>query len=232
MEPEKSEENKKRKINPKILYFILIISVLLLMLYFALAPIVKIMNDPNAIKAYVEDRGLGGNQLYAGIVFLQTASGIIPGGPFQIAAGYLFGTIKGAFIFDGIATLTVSLTFLLAKRFGTKFIGLFLSEKRLQSLRALDEEGKLEPFIMLCIFIPGAPKDMLPYVAGLTRFDFRKWILLNFIGRFPTIILNTYGGEILGKKEYLLFLGVFVLLEVVTVAGSYYFKKKNRNIHI
>lgn len=50
--------------------------------------------------------------------------------------------------------------------------------------------------------VPGTPKDLLCYFAGLTDLSWGKWLLLCTVGRLPSVLTSTIGGDALGVKDY------------------------------
>ncbi len=78
--------------------------------------------------------------------------------------------------------------------------------------------------------IPGTPKDLLSYFAGLTDVKIPVWLIICSLGRFPSIITSTIGGDAIGTKNYMLAVAVFVITMVISIAGILVYKyicKKN-----
>ena len=69
-------------------------------------------------------RGAGaqGPLAFSGLNFLQVILAVIPGAPFEVAAGYLFGVIPGTLLCDSTMTIGSVLVFLMVRRFGVKFV--------------------------------------------------------------------------------------------------------------
>lgn len=49
---------------------------------------------------------------------------------------------------------------------------------------------------------PGTPKDLLTYCAGLTHMRLGKWLAISVVGRIPSVITSTIGGDALGAGSY------------------------------
>ena len=81
---------------------------------------------------------------FIGMVIFQVFAAIIPGGPFQIGAGYAFGVWKGSLICDFATTLASVVIFLLVRRFGVHFIELFIDKEKLESIKFLKDNEKVE----------------------------------------------------------------------------------------
>lgn len=66
--------------------------------------------------------------------------------------------------------------------------------------------------------MPGTPKDLLCYFAGLTDIRWGIWLLLCSVGRLPSVLTSTVGGSALGSRSYLfaaLVFGGTLLLSLV-----------------
>ena len=58
-------------------------------------------------------------------------------------------------------------------------------------------------FLFFILFaLPGTPKDLLCYFAGLTDMGLLEWAVICSLGRLPSIITSTIGGSALGEKNY------------------------------
>jgi len=170
-------------------------------------PMLRFASRPEAFRQWVNDHGISGRLAYIGMVILQIVVAVIPGEPFEIAAGYSFGIWEGTFLCLLGASIGSVLVFLLVRIFGTRLAEVFFSQEKLQSLHFL-KDGEKRNFLFLLLFmIPGTPKDLLCYFAGLTDIRFPVFLLISSLGRFPSIITSTVGGDALGTKNYL-FAGV------------------------
>ena len=109
--------------------------------------------------------------------------------------------------------------FLIVKRYGMKFVTLFVSEEKLHSLKFLRDTRRLELLTFLLFFIPGTPKDVLTYVVGLTPMKLRVWVLITAVARIPSVVTSTAGGSALGSQDYRLAVIVFVATAAVSGLG-------------
>ena len=67
--------------------------------------------------------------------------------------------------------------------------------------------------------LPGTPKDLLCYFAGVT--DIKMWILILIcsFGRIPAIVTSTIGGDALGTKSYILAIVVLIITFLISFSG-------------
>lgn len=57
----------------------------------------------------------------------------------------------------------------------------------------VDNEQKFDKMFALAIFFPGAPDDLLCYIAGLTKMHLRKFILIIILGKPMSIAIYSLG---------------------------------------
>ena len=187
--------------------------------YFIGKPMVALVSDPGEFQVWVERQGILGVLAFIGMVIFQVFAAIIPGGPFQIGAGYAFGVWKGSLICDFATTLASVVIFLLVRRFGVSFIELFIDKEKLESIKFLKDNEKVEGILFLLFLIPGTPKDLLSCFAGLTRIKLSHWIFICGVGRFPAIFLSCISGSALSTAQYELAIAAMVVIIVCSVGG-------------
>lgn len=197
-------------------------------------PLVQFVSDTEELRHWVDHNWLWSRLAYIGIVILQIVVAIIPGEPFEIAAGYAFGAVEGTIICMLGSTIGGTLVFLLVRKFGVKLVEVFISIDKINSLKFLKDDKKRDILIFLLFFIPGTPKDTLCYFAGLTKMDLRTWILITSIAKFPSIITSTVCGNAIGKENYTFAVIVFSATFLVSAAGlgfyNYYTKKRQADV--
>ena len=157
----------------------------------------------------MDAHGAWGKLAYMGMVILQVIVAIIPGEPLEIGGGYAFGALWGTALCLIAAAAGSVLVFLFVRRFGVKVVEVFFPAEKLQSLRFLHSSPKRDFLFLLIFTIPGTPKDMLSYFAGLTDIKFGTFLLISSLGRIPSVITSTIGGNALGTKNYWFAIGVF-----------------------
>ncbi|MBE6933320.1 MAG: TVP38/TMEM64 family protein [Ruminococcaceae bacterium] len=184
-----------------------------------MAPLLRFVSDPELFRAWVDSYGLLGRLAYIGMVVLQVIVALIPGEPFEIAAGYAFGAVEGTILSTLACTLGSVIVFLLVRRYGMRVAGLFFSREKLESVRFLKTNPKREVLFLLIFMIPGTPKDLLCYYAGMTDLRFPVWLLICSFGRLPSIITSTIGGNALGTENYWFAAGVFAAALAISGIG-------------
>jgi uncharacterized membrane protein YdjX (TVP38/TMEM64 family) len=202
---------------------------MILLYLFIGRPMIKFVGDPDKLKQYVAEQGVLGLLIFGIFIFIQTLSTCIPGLPFYLAAGYVWGGLKGAVICDVFATLANSLAFLIGRRFGRDFLLYLFPEDKLIKVEDFIKRGKPMLIHILFMLLP-LPKDTYAYLGYYSEEKLIVWILLTLVFRFPHIFLYTYGGAMLISNQYsLLVLGAVIAIIVYVVAALFVKKEKRRS---
>lgn len=212
-------------------YLILAVSIIVMAgLTLALwKPLISFIEDPTSLSIWIEGAGIWGPIIFMLLNSLQVLLAIIPGGPFEVAAGALFGPWIGALMCDVAMTAGGMITFFFVRKFGMSFIELFVDHKEIESVKFLHSNEKYTRLLFLFFLLPGTPKDLMCYVVGLTDIKWTSWLFINFIGRFPAILLSSLSGSALGKQKYEIFIAVFAVIIVFYFLGTFLYKKFNHN---
>lgn len=199
-------KNNKVKIFKIILTIIVLILIIGIIVY--LFPVMKNLSSLEgqvAFKQKVEDSGILGMLSLFGLQVAQIFLIIVPGEPIEILSGMCYGGLWGTvFIMVSASIISIAIYFLVRK-FGRKFVYDFCDEKKVEKIEnsKLFQNPKKIEFIMLILFlIPGTPKDLLVYVAGLLPIKPLKFILISTFARFPSVITSTLAGEQLAIGDW------------------------------
>ena len=199
-----SRENKVKIF--KIFLAIIVLSLFLGIIIY-LFPIMKDLSTLEGqitFKEKVENSGILGLLSLFGLQVAQIFLIIVPGEPIEILAGMCYGSLCGT-VFIMLSACIISTTiFLLVRKFGRKFVYDFCDKSKVEKIensKVFQNPKKIE-FIMLILFlIPGTPKDLLVYVAGLLPIKPLKFIIISTFARFPSVITSTLAGENVAKRQ-------------------------------
>lgn len=186
--------------------------------WFVGRPMLRFASQPEVFRQWVDSHGLLGMAAYVAMVFLQVLVAVIPGEPLEISGGYAFGALRGSLLCLLGAVLGSLLVFALVRRFGRELVEVFFSREKLDSLRFLQSSPKRDILFWLVFTVPGTPKDLLCYFAGLTDIALVRWCLIQTVGRLPSILTSTIGGHALGTSQYAA--AVIILVATACVSGG------------
>ena len=175
--------------------------------------------SPEEFKAFIDSYGWKGRFVALGIQVLQIVIALIPGELVEVGTGSAFGAVEGTLIcMIGVAAAS-SLVFLLTRFLGVRLVEIFISREKIDELRFINSEEKLKRMIFLLFFIPGTPKDLLTYFAGLTRIKLHEFLIISMIARIPSLVSSTIGGHFIGQSRYVEAIILFVVTGVVSLIG-------------
>ena len=193
--------------------------------YFVGVPMVRLADDPAAFQAWVDGFGIWGKLVFVGMVFLQVLVALIPGEPIELMAGYVFGAVEGTLLSMAGILLGSWTVFALVRRFGPKFAEVFFPEKELKRLSFLKNPKKSGVLAFILMTIPGTPKDLLSYFAGLMPLKTWQWLTIVAVSRIPSLVTSTVSGAAAGKENYTLAAIVFALTVIASGIGLLYYRK-------
>ncbi|MEG2813025.1 MAG: TVP38/TMEM64 family protein [Oscillospiraceae bacterium] len=231
---------KNKKIIKGILCILLFVAITAVVFIFAGKPIMNLVKNPEQLREWVEQRGFLGKLAFIGMMTVQIMVAIIPGEPLEIAAGYAFGFFEGTLLCLIGGFIGSLLIFLFVRYFGIKVVELFFSREKIQSLSFLKDAKKLNMLTFILFTIPGTPKDIISYCIGLTKMKLSTWLIISTLGRIPSIITSTIGGNALGSKNYTFAIIVFACTIIISAIGLIIYQKlvdkkpkpENENLHI
>ncbi|MDY4754234.1 MAG: VTT domain-containing protein [Candidatus Faecousia sp.] len=182
-------------------------------------PLMGWISNPEGFRSWVEAKGWSSRLVFLGMVIFQVILAFIPGEPFEIAAGYAFGAVEGTILSIAGAAVGSIITFSLVRRFGMGLVRVFFSEEKINSVKFLKTSNARNILFLVIYMIPGTPKDLLGYFAGLTDIPFPVFCLVCTLGRIPSVVTSTVGGDALGTKSYRAAILVFAFTFAISALG-------------
>lgn len=224
------EKTIRRKRIAVIIGMVLFAFISALILYIYRTRIITVILEPQTVRDWVSELGFFARLIFVSLIVLQVIIAIIPGEPFELAAGYAFGAIEGTLLSVFAITLGSIIVFLTVRKYGMKIVKLFFTEEKINSLSFLKTNKKRTIIYFIIFMIPGTPKDLLCYYAGLTDMKLSMWIIMSLIARLPSVITSAMGGDLLGDKNYIKAVVVFGITLILCVLGIFlYYKFTDKN---
>ena len=187
-------------------------------------PIIEFVSEPEKFRVWVENGGIWSKIAFIGMVMFQVVIALVPGEPLEIGAGYAFGAIEGTLLTVIGVTLGSLVVFSLVRKFGVMLVEIFFSREKISSLKFLQKSKKRDFVIFLLFFLPGTPKDLITYFAGLTDMKLSYMLWLSAVVRLPSVITSTLGGDALGTEKYIMAIIVFIITLIISFIGWLIFK--------
>ena len=223
---------KKELPNKKREWVRLILSALVL---FAMVPItilaipkVMALTQPHTrelLQRQLESLGIGGWVAFLGIQVIQVVVAMIPGEPIEILAGILYGPLWGTLTCMLGIFIGSIIVYLLVRKLSMPIVSIFIDPEKFQNLRILQDERRFERIAFLLFFIPGTPKDLLTWAAGLIRIRPLRFFILSTIARLPSILTSTLAGTTLLSGDFSTTVLIFVVTGCISMVGLWAHKK-------
>ncbi len=233
---EKQEKKDRRKIRRQIALTVFKFALLLVILvgvplyfYFYQKDFLDQMSSLANVRAYLSQYQTQSIFIYIGAQMLQIIISLIPGQWLQIAAGFLYGFWLG-FLYSVIgATLGTVITYYLAKILGKDAITLIFGEEKFHKYQEKITSKKGMVVIFIIYLIPGVPKDLCNYIAGLSNVKLKPFLILSLIGRSPGMMGSLLIGRQIEVGGYNAAVVIAVIAVILFILGVI-FREKVFNI--
>ncbi|WP_455538533.1 TVP38/TMEM64 family protein [Terrisporobacter sp.] len=187
------------------------------------------VKDPKKFRQWVKDIGIWGQFIMIGISAFQIIVAIVPGEPIEVASGYAFGWFLGAVLCLIGTLIGQMLVFIFVKKFGLDFVEIFVSKQKLEKMKFLKDKEKICVTIFFIFLIPGTPKDVLSYIAGITSIKLLPFLLVSGVARIPSVVSSTIAGSYLGVQNYRMAAFIFAVTVIISGILFFIYKKNEKN---
>lgn len=234
-------ESKRKRIRNilSIVKFSLLLAIIMfvpLYIYFAHPEIADNFKSLENVNAFLERYSTASVFVYIGLQVVQIVISVIPGQALQFAAGYAYSLWLALLSsLAGICLGTV-ITFYLAKFLGRDAMHLIFGEKKLHEFVSLLNSKKAYTVLFLIFLIPGLPKDLFSYAAGISKMNMSVFLIISMTARAPALIGSLVIGRMFRNESYtgmiiliaaaviLCVLGLFFRNKILSFADRYYEK--------
>lgn len=230
-----NEKNMKKFKIVKMILFILTI-VFLIAITIKLFPLFTNLGTKEGqlkFKEEISGSGPSGVLMLIGLQLLQILVPILPGEPIEFLAGMCYGTVGGMFIVFLGAFLSSFIIFYCVRKFGRNFIHTFFDEEKINKLensKWFSNPDKIELILFIAFLIPGTPKDLFVYIAGLLPVRPYRFFLISTFCRFPSVISSTFAGSNIVDGNWWLSIASYLVTFVISGIALYIYnviKSKN-----
>lgn len=214
----------------------LILSVLVLLAFVPLTiwaiPKAMALTDPvtrQSVQQQFASQGIGGWLIFLAIQTLQVVVAMIPGEPIEIFAGLLYGPVWGTLsCMLGIFIGSI-IVYFLVKKLGMPIVSMFVDPEKFQDLWFVRDEKRFEKIAFILFFIPGTPKDLLTWAAGLLKINPLRFFILSTLARIPSILTSTLAGASLISGDFVTMAIIFAVTGLISLLGIFIHKKITRS---
>ena len=133
---------------------------------------------------------------------IQVVICVLPGQPIQFASSYMFGVIPALILSLIGAVMGTGISFFISKLLGRDMISMLFEKDKVDDYHNKLNSGKGLALAGLIYLIPGVPKDLVSYVAGISEMKFRPFILVSSIARIPGMLGSLLFGAFTESGNY------------------------------
>jgi uncharacterized membrane protein YdjX (TVP38/TMEM64 family) len=189
-----------------------------------LEPAWNFLADRAAMRRFIESYGPLAPLVFMSLQAAQVLIAPIPGELTGLLGGYVFGWQQGV-IYSSLALSAGSMmSFGLARLLGRSLVERWVPASVLKKIdEAMKRQGVLTCFILY--LLPGFPKDYLCLALGLTRLNWRMFLLICAVGRLPGTLMLSLQGAMVYQENYWDLLWVS-LIALVFLAPAFIFREK------
>lgn len=186
-----------------------------------------------AFKEKVSSSGILGLLMLFALQVAQIFLIIIPGEPIEILAGMCYGPIWGTVFIMASAGIISTIIFFLVRKYGKRFVYNFCDKEKvakIENSKLFKNPNKIEMIMFILFLLPGTPKDLLVYIAGLLPINPVKFVIISVFARFPSVISSTLAGANLAvgdwKKSIVMYLAIVLVAIIVILIANKFDKDK------
>lgn len=229
----KDFKKRRRKIDPKkaawaILKLLILLGIIVgitLYIYFYHHEFITQMSSVDGVKAFFRQYRGESVLIYIAAQIIQVVVCVIPGQWLQIAAGLAWG-FWGALALSlaGAAAGSV-IAYFLAGILGRDAMHLFFGEEKFSQYVERLNSKKAWIVTFLVYLIPGLPKDLCCYVAGISEMKLRPFLIVSLIGRIPGMTGSILIGTQVASRSWNMVIIIAAIFLVLFILGVIYRKR-------
>jgi uncharacterized membrane protein YdjX (TVP38/TMEM64 family) len=178
-----------------------------------------LFRSPQTLREWIRSTGVIAPLVFVAVQAFQVVFFFVPGEIPQVAGGYMFGLWMGTFLSLIGITLGASFNFMISRLLGVPFVSVLFSPEKVKQARRITNAPKAKLSFFLFFLIPGIPKDVLCYVAGLSALKLHIFLIFSTLGRIPGIIGSALIGDAAADRRWILAGTIFFVAVVLFVFG-------------
>ncbi len=196
--------------------------------------IIEKVKQPEVLRDYLRSfEGLG-ILFYVLLQAVHVLIVVIPGDLFNVCGGYIYGIPLGFVLsMTGIMIGTVC-AFYISRLLGFEFISKIVPKDKIDKISSVLNSTKGMLGMLIVCLIPGIPKDLMIYVAGLSPVNASKLFLVYGVSRIPgTLIWVSVGAQVYERNAMEIaftLIGTVLIASAVIILQNKYKLAKNNEI--
>jgi len=185
----------------------------------------EILSTPEAMGQFLEESGAVVSLAYTGFHILRAWVFFIPGDVPQVAGGYLFGWGLG-FLYTMIGMAVGNFTTFMSSRFlGVPFVREVVGQRRFDRFYSVAAGAKAQVGFLFLFLIPGFPKNVLSFIAGVSPIKARTFMFISLLARAPGVLGSSIIGSSAADRQFTVVIAVYSVGGLVALVGLIYRKR-------
>lgn len=175
--------------NSKLLIKIVTIIITIFLVCFIVYAIrLGLLEDKEILVSYMKSLGFIASLFFLFLQAFQVVFPVIPGGASCLAGVLAFGPLEG-FIYNylGLSIGSV-LSYFLSKKYGLNIIYKLFDKSLVDKYLNYVRNNTFKKIFFLGILIPGAPDDLLCYIAGISNINLKEFVFYIILGKPLTLV--------------------------------------------
>ncbi|MBQ2064328.1 MAG: VTT domain-containing protein [Firmicutes bacterium] len=187
---------------------------------------IAVMRDMDQVRSLIANyKGIEAAFIYVGAQIIQIIISVIPVQALQIAAGFMFGFLIALGLSVIGAAVGTVITYYLGKVLGRDAMHLIFGEEQINQYVERMNSRNAAAIVFLIYLIPGIPKDVVSYAAGISSMRLRPFLLLSLVGRLPGMIASLLIGKQIFEGDYHIAIIIAVIASVAFILGIVFRKR-------
>ena len=221
---EHSSENRKKRIRTivsvvKLLLLFCIVIGLPIYVYFTYPQLIDQFKSLEHINQLLKQYKVASIFTYIGLQVFQIIVSVLPGQALQFAAGYAYGFWFGFLLSLGGVALGTIITFFLARILGKEALHVIFGEEKFTKFVHTINSKRSFLVLFVIFLIPGIPKDLFTYAAGVSEIRIIPFLFISLVGRTPAMVGSIMMGSMFYSGSYVGLFIIGIVAVILFVAG-------------
>ena len=144
-----------------------------------------------------------------------------------------YGTFWGTVLIFLGAFLSSLIIFYCVRKFGRDFIYSFFGKDKISNIensKLFSNPERIEIILLVLFLIPGTPKDLFVYIAGLLPIRASRFLIISTFARFPSVISSTFAGSNVVSGNWGLSIAAYAITFLISGIGLLIYNKHTKKV--
>jgi len=217
-------KNQKILAYVKLVFLFVIVIGLPAYIWFFQHQLIDSVSSVNKVQNLLNSNRMLSVPIYIGAQILQIVICIIPGQWLQMGAGLAWGFWLGCLYSIIGAAIGSFLTYYVAKLLGKDAMYFIFGQEKMDHYVERLRSRKAIIIVFFIFLIPGVPKDLCNYAAGVSEMKLKPFLAASLLGRIPGMMGSLLIGKNIAASSYISAIVIAVIALVLFVLGIIFHK--------